>query len=254
MDITGPKGHLRSRPPAVEGEAANRAVAITEALGNTICVVDPGIRSAAATCGGGDSDAVESVEGVEKGKSDGTDGEDGGDGGGDDSGNPTSTVSSHWRRGVVTREGIAGLALLGPVHCGVGTFDQGLYSGAVSRKDRDANTGADRQFTDADITRHFNCFDDFFCNGGCVLIVTYFHEQVQKFVTAMTADRIVDACSFFKSLGNRQQNSIACIVAVGVIDRFEFIKVHEHHGQSPAMPFGLLHSMLQPIIKEHAIW
>ena len=53
MDITGPKGHPRSRPPAVEVEAANRAVSIAETLGNTICMVDPGVRSAAATCGGG---------------------------------------------------------------------------------------------------------------------------------------------------------------------------------------------------------
>ncbi len=29
--------------------------------------------------------------------------------------------------------------------------------------------------------------------------------------------------------------------------------VHEYHGQSPAMPFGLLHPMFQSIIWEYAI-
>ncbi len=37
--ITGPAGHPRSRPPAVEGEAANRAIRIAEVLGTPIYVV-----------------------------------------------------------------------------------------------------------------------------------------------------------------------------------------------------------------------
>jgi dihydropyrimidinase len=37
--ITGPEGHPMSRPPAVEGEAANRAIRIAEVLGTPIYVV-----------------------------------------------------------------------------------------------------------------------------------------------------------------------------------------------------------------------
>ena len=39
MGITGPEGHPMSRPPAVEGEAANRAIAIADVLGVPIYVV-----------------------------------------------------------------------------------------------------------------------------------------------------------------------------------------------------------------------
>jgi dihydropyrimidinase len=45
--ITGPEGHPLSRPPAVEGEAANRAIAIADVLGVPIYVVHVSAASSA---------------------------------------------------------------------------------------------------------------------------------------------------------------------------------------------------------------
>jgi dihydropyrimidinase len=47
MGITGPEGHPLSRPPTVEGEAANRAIAIAEVLGVPIYVVHVSCMEAA---------------------------------------------------------------------------------------------------------------------------------------------------------------------------------------------------------------
>lgn len=46
--ITGPKGHPLSRPPAVEGEAANRAIRIAEVLGTPIYIVHVSAQDALA--------------------------------------------------------------------------------------------------------------------------------------------------------------------------------------------------------------
>jgi dihydropyrimidinase len=46
MGITGPEGHPLSRPPEVEGEAANRAIRIAEVLGVPIYIVHTSCRQA----------------------------------------------------------------------------------------------------------------------------------------------------------------------------------------------------------------
>ena len=46
MGITGPEGHPLSRPPEVEGEAANRAIRIAEALGVPVYLVHVSTRQA----------------------------------------------------------------------------------------------------------------------------------------------------------------------------------------------------------------
>ncbi|HAE47671.1 MAG TPA: dihydropyrimidinase, partial [Tistrella mobilis] len=46
MGITGPEGHPLSRPPEVEGEAANRAIRIAQVLGVPIYVVHVSCKEA----------------------------------------------------------------------------------------------------------------------------------------------------------------------------------------------------------------
>jgi dihydropyrimidinase len=44
--VTGPEGHAYSRPPAVEGEAANRAIMIADMAGCPIYIVHTSCREA----------------------------------------------------------------------------------------------------------------------------------------------------------------------------------------------------------------
>ena len=78
-------------------------------------------------------------------------------------------------------------------------------------------------------------------------------EQVQEFVTAMPADRVVVPYTFRQARRNFFQNTVASGMPMGVIDGFEVVQVDEHHSQTPSLSAGLRQTMLQPVIEQDPV-
>jgi len=56
-----------------------------------------------------------------------------------------------------------------------------------------------------------------------------------------------------ESLSDRFKNGIPCEVAVRIVDRLEFIQVHEHYGEHPTLSSRLGDSVFQAVMEEHAV-
>jgi hypothetical protein len=147
-----------------------------------------------------------------------------------------------------------GLAVfLGPVHGGVGVFQHGHGIGGVVGKHGDTDRARDKSLAPGQIKRLFQDVENAAGNGGGILIGAQIGHEHGEFVAAQPRHRVARTDASGQPAAGFLQQQVAHVVAQGVVDQFEAVKVDEHKPNHLAVAFGLMHGLAQPVHEEGAV-
>ncbi len=131
-------------------------------------------------------------------------------------------------------KGVAGrLARLGPVHGQVGALEQGLAVGCVLGKEGYADAGPDLDSDVVEVERLRERGDHAVGEAHGVLLAGTADRQAE-FVTADAGEDVLAPRQLLEAFGDGDQQPVAGLVAVEVVDRLEAVEVEQQDGKGRA--------------------
>ncbi len=148
-------------------------------------------------------------------------------------------------------EGVATL-ILGPIHCGVGVFGQGLHVISVIRIERDADADRGDHLMRFVAERPRNHVEQLAGHLGCAVRVDVREDQ-DELVPALARHGIFLAQCRLQALRHLYQQAVADAVAERVVDALEMVEVEEHHRQVLAVALRQAQGKVEVILQQQAV-
>ena len=150
-------------------------------------------------------------------------------------------------------EAVAGAAqALGVIHGGVGVGQQRVGVLAVVGIDGDAHAGCHQHFVAVDRHGPRDGVDQAVGHAGGVGRFAHF-AQDDEFVAAQSRNGVLGAQSLADALRQVDEQRVAGMVAVGVVDRLETVQVEEQHREIALAPAGAFDGLLHAVFEQNAV-
>ena len=149
-------------------------------------------------------------------------------------------------------EGIAPV-VLGPVHGGVGVFQQGVEIRPVLRVLGDTQGAGDRDVHFVQVDRLHQRRQQLADGGRHRIAVTGLVENDQELVAALPAHAVAAADCLFQAPRHLLQYSIAGDMTEGVVDGLEVVQIEKQHRHRPLLASGIDNRMLAAVARQHPV-
>ena len=142
--------------------------------------------------------------------------------------------------------------MLGVVHRRIGVKHQLAIGFAIVRIKRNANTEGHHQFIRIHIEWTIDSAHQGIGKGGCIVRPPNFCQQ-NKFITANTCKGELAFQREQQALRNGNQQFIADIMPVGVIDGFKAVEIHKHQCEMRAFTICFVDGLIESIFQQDTI-
>ena len=120
--------------------------------------------------------------------------------------------------------------VLGAVHRQLGIAQQRGGIGAVAGVDADADTGREVIGLAVDLVRLCHCGEHPLCAGARRFRVIDLAKQCGEFIAAEARQQVSFAQALAQPASDLAKHHVAAVMAHGVVDQLEAVKVDEQHG------------------------
>ena len=142
--------------------------------------------------------------------------------------------------------------MLRVIHRRVGVKHQLTLGFAVVRVERDTNAEGHYQFIGAEIERAIDSAHQRICQR-CRVVRTFSLCQQNKFITADTCKGELAFQEKQQTLRNGDQQPVTDIMAVGIIDGFKAVKIHEHQGKVVPFTIGFADGLIESVFQQDTV-
>ncbi len=142
--------------------------------------------------------------------------------------------------------------ILGVVHGRIGVRHQFAFGGGIGGVHRDAQAGGDVQVMPIDLERLAHAGDDALGHHGGI----FGHIQLEhddELIAAQPREGVLPAQQAAYALAYFDQQLVAELVAVGIVDGLEAVQVAEHHREAEVAAPGLFDGLVDAVLQQHAV-
>ena len=143
---------------------------------------------------------------------------------------------------------------LGFIHRAVGTLEQRFGFLTILRRHRDPDAARDGDNLIVDHERFAQDLQHAFGDYSRILLPIDPRQQDHELVAPQPRHRIgLASHSRTQSTGDLDEQQVTHVMPIGVIDRFQSIKVDEQHGEFGPIAFHLRQRLIQTIVQQRTV-